>query len=118
MKHIRTYENYRVKKNREEIIKESVLQVNDIYKVKTMIDIPQSLMTQISECSPFGFLLFYVKNDGSIDVKADFNSELSESGIRAWATSFLLSLNESEDIKKVQSMLDFGNPPSDELGEE
>jgi len=44
MKHIRTYENYRVKKNREEIIKESVLQVNDIYKVKTMIDIPQSLI--------------------------------------------------------------------------
>jgi len=44
MKHIRTYENYRIKKNREEIIKESVLQVNDIYKVKTMIDIPQSLI--------------------------------------------------------------------------
>ena len=44
MKHIRTYENYRVRKNREEIIKESVLQVNDIYKVKTMIDIPQSLI--------------------------------------------------------------------------
>jgi hypothetical protein len=44
MKHIRTFEGYRVRKNREEIIKESVLQVNDIYKVKTMIDIPQSLI--------------------------------------------------------------------------
>jgi hypothetical protein len=44
MKHIRTFESYRIKKNREEIIKESVLQVNDIYKVKTMIDIPQSLI--------------------------------------------------------------------------
>ncbi len=44
MKHIRTFENYRVRKNREEIIKEAVLQVNDIYKVKTMIDIPQSLI--------------------------------------------------------------------------
>jgi hypothetical protein len=44
MKHIRTFESYRVKKNREEIIKEAVLQVNDIYKVKTMIDIPQSLI--------------------------------------------------------------------------
>jgi hypothetical protein len=44
MKHIRTFENYRVIKNRQEIIKESVLQVNDIYKVKTMIDIPQSLV--------------------------------------------------------------------------
>ena len=44
MKHIRTFESYRIKKNREEIIKESVLQVNDIYKVKTMVDIPQSLI--------------------------------------------------------------------------
>ena len=41
MKHIRTFESYRIRKNREEIIRESVLQVNDIYKVKTMIDIPQ-----------------------------------------------------------------------------
>ena len=44
MKHIRTFESYRIRKNREEIIRESVLQVNDIYKVKTMIDIPQSLI--------------------------------------------------------------------------
>jgi len=44
MKHIRTFESYRIRKNREEIIKESVLQVNDIYKVKTMIDITQSLI--------------------------------------------------------------------------
>lgn len=44
MKHIRTFESYRIKKNREELIKEAVLQVNDIYKVKTMVDIPQSLI--------------------------------------------------------------------------
>ena len=44
MKHIRQFESFRVQKNREEIIKESVLQVNDLYKVKTMIDIPQSLI--------------------------------------------------------------------------
>ena len=44
MKHVRKYEKFRVIKNREDIIKESVLQVNDIYKVKAMIDIPQSLI--------------------------------------------------------------------------
>ena len=44
MKHVRTFEKYRIVKNREELIKEAVLQVNDIYKVKTMIDIPQSLL--------------------------------------------------------------------------
>ncbi len=44
MKHIRQFESFRIRKNREEIISEAVLQVNDIYKVKTMIDIPQSLI--------------------------------------------------------------------------
>jgi hypothetical protein len=44
MKHIKTFEKYQNKKRRDEIIKESVLQVNDIYKVRTMIDIPQSLI--------------------------------------------------------------------------
>lgn len=44
MKHIKKFENYRNKKRRDEIINESVLQVNDIYKVRTLIDIPQSLI--------------------------------------------------------------------------
>jgi hypothetical protein len=44
MKHIRKFESYRKTKKREEIIRESVLQVNDIYKVRTLIDIPQSLI--------------------------------------------------------------------------
>ena len=44
MKHIRKFESYQVKKRRDDIIKESVLQVNDIYKVRTLIDIPQSLI--------------------------------------------------------------------------
>ena len=44
MKHIRKFGNYQTKKRKEEIIKESVLQVNDIYKVRTMIDIPQSMI--------------------------------------------------------------------------
>ena len=44
MKHIKQFESYRVERRRQEIIKEAVLQVNDIYKVKSMIDIPQSLI--------------------------------------------------------------------------
>jgi hypothetical protein len=44
MKHIRTFENYKISKKREEIIKEAVLQVNDIYKVRVMVDISQSLI--------------------------------------------------------------------------
>ena len=44
MKHVKAFEKFRIQKNREEIIKESVFQVNDLYKVKTMIDLPHSLI--------------------------------------------------------------------------
>jgi hypothetical protein len=44
MKHLRQFEKYTNTRKKEQIIKESVLQVNDIYKVRTFIDIPQSLV--------------------------------------------------------------------------
>jgi hypothetical protein len=53
MKHIRTYDSYRNIKSKfssvdpsafDEAIKESVLQVGDVYKVRSMVDIPQSLI--------------------------------------------------------------------------
>jgi hypothetical protein len=44
MKHLRKFEKYTNLRKKEEIIKESVLQVNDIYKVRTFIDLPQSLI--------------------------------------------------------------------------
>jgi hypothetical protein len=53
MKHIRTFESYKSVKNKLGIvndsvlvdaIKESVLQVGDLYKVRSMVDIPQSLI--------------------------------------------------------------------------
>ena len=44
MNHIRKFQSFRKGKKREEIIQEAVFQVNDIYKVKTTIDIPQSLI--------------------------------------------------------------------------
>ena len=44
MKYIKTFEKYQINKKRNDIIKESVLQVNDIYKVRTMVDLPQSLI--------------------------------------------------------------------------
>jgi len=44
MNHIRKFQSFRKGKKREEIISEAVFQVNDIYKVKTTIDIPQSLI--------------------------------------------------------------------------
>ena len=53
MKHIRTFESYKTvkvklsaidEKSFVEAVKESVLNVGDIYKVRSMVDIPQSLI--------------------------------------------------------------------------
>jgi hypothetical protein len=44
MKHLRKFEKYTTERKQLEIIKESVLQVNDIYKVRTFVEIPQSLI--------------------------------------------------------------------------
>ena len=44
MKHLRKFEKYTFNRKREEIIKEAVLQVNDLYKVRAFLDIPQSLV--------------------------------------------------------------------------
>jgi hypothetical protein len=44
MKHIKQFESYRVNRRRDELIKEAVLQVNDIYKVRVLADVPQSLL--------------------------------------------------------------------------
>ena len=44
MKHLRKFEKYTAERKQLEIIKESVLQVNDIYKVRTFVEIPQSLI--------------------------------------------------------------------------
>ena len=69
MKHIKKFEFYRIERKREEIIKESVLQVNDIYKVKSMIDIPQSLINAYVKKESFdkyeegAFVKVVYKND-------------------------------------------------------
>lgn len=44
MKHLRKFESYTIRKKREEIIRESVLLVNDIYKVTTIVDVSQTLL--------------------------------------------------------------------------
>lgn len=51
MKHVRTFEKYRLAKHKNDStvqstkpVKEAVLQVDDVYKVSTIIDIPQSLI--------------------------------------------------------------------------
>ncbi len=46
-KHVRKFESFQIKKRLGDAIQESVMQVNDIYKVKAVVDIPKSLINQV-----------------------------------------------------------------------
>lgn len=46
-KHVRKFESFQITKRLGDAIQESVMQVNDIYKVKAVVDIPKSLINQV-----------------------------------------------------------------------
>jgi cobalamin biosynthesis protein CobT len=70
MKFIRKFESHRAKSKREQIINEAVLHVNDTYKVKTMVDIPQSLINKY---------VSKVKEETGTDLKTFFgNLDIAE----------------------------------------
>lgn len=74
---------------------------------------PESLVKQISECSPTGFLLFYIDQNGSPNFKADFIDDISELGLRSYVTNFINSINQAEDIQSTQNLLSEDCPPPD-----
>ncbi len=45
--HVKKFESFQIKKRLGNAIQESVMQVNDIYKVKAVVDIPKSLINQV-----------------------------------------------------------------------
>ena len=83
MKHIKKFESYRVERKREEIIRESVLQVNDIYKVKSMIDIPQSLINayvkKVKDNTGKNLRQFF----GDMDIAEEIVKHVAQAGIDA-----------------------------------
>jgi len=83
MKHIKKFESYRVERKREEIIKESVFQVNDIYKVKSMIDIPQSLINayvkKVKDNTGKNLRQFF----GDMDIAEEIVKHVAQAGIDA-----------------------------------
>lgn len=46
MKHVKAFEKFRIQKNREDIIKEAVYQVNDIYNVQVTVPIAQGIINK------------------------------------------------------------------------
>jgi hypothetical protein len=84
MKHIRKFESHRnLKKveSKELPIKESVLQINDIYKVKAMVDVPKSLLNAYSK---------KVKEAGKKELDGFFSMDaIAEELVKYVLTNFL-----------------------------
>lgn len=73
---------------------------------------PQSLINQISEVTNGNFIIFF-PNNGKPDYRVDFQDEINELAMRSYITTFMAAINQSEDISKVQSMLNDEMPPED-----
>jgi hypothetical protein len=83
MNHIRKFQSFRKGKRREEIIKEAVFQVNDIYKVKTTIDIPQSMINayvkKVKDNTGKNLRQFF----GDMDIAEEIVKFVAQSGLDA-----------------------------------
>jgi len=83
MNHIRKFQSFRKGKKREEIIQEAVFQVNDIYKVKTTIDIPQSLINayvkKVKDNTGKNLRQFF----GDMDIAEEIVKFVAQSGLDA-----------------------------------
>ncbi len=71
-------------------------------------EFPTALLSSISECSPEGFLLFYIDNSGTPQVRAAFNHDITEIGLRSYATKFLNSINQVEQGEITNSLFEDG----------
>ena len=67
MKYVKQFESYKAEKGLNDIIKEAVMQVDDISKVRAIVDIPQSLINNVvkksKEASGKNIRQFYSDND-------------------------------------------------------
>ena len=66
---------------------------------------PKAILNMLSECSPEGFLLFYIDNNGDPQVKAEFPHRITELGLRAHATKILDNISVVEDDEMRQNIL-------------
>ena len=103
MNHIRKFESFRRDKKREEIIKEAVLQVNDIYKVKSTIDIPQSLINayvkKVKDNTGKNLRQFF----GDMDIAEEIVKHVAQNGLDADKLSATALVGGSQEQSQVQS---------------
>lgn len=103
MNHIRKFQSFRKGKRREEIIKEAVFQVNDIYKVKTTIDIPQSLINayvkKVKDNTGKNLRQFF----GDMDIAEEIVKFVAQNGLDADKLSANALVGGGQEQSQVQS---------------
>ncbi len=77
-------------------------------------EIPEPLMNSLSECAPEGWLLFYIDSHGQPQTRAFFLHQITEMGLRSYATKFLKSINNLEENGMSETM----RQENEEFGEE
>jgi cobalamin biosynthesis protein CobT len=93
-KHIREFKSYTAKRKLTDSIKESVMIVNDIYKVRATVDIPQSLLNAYVK---------KVKDNTDKNVRQFFSdTELAEEIVK-------VILQQNMDIEKLSPNMIFGD---------
>jgi hypothetical protein len=65
---------------------------------------PKGVLNQVSECSPRGYILFYIDYKGSPQISADFNSHTEEIALRAHAGKILDSINQVEGCDMAENI--------------
>jgi len=73
--------------------------------LKRNFQIPRATLNMLSEMSPAGFLLFTVDSMGNPRIHANFNSEISEIGLRSYALKILESINQVEGIGLSENII-------------
>jgi hypothetical protein len=72
-------------------------------------DFPERLLDQISECSPNGFLLFTISEDGKVELFTKPTSSVVDAGLRANASKILTAFDMIEGSEITSSL--FPQPP-------
>lgn len=71
-------------------------------------EFPEKLLNSIAECVNGGYLMFFVDQNGNLDCRANFQTQMHEEAVRSFATRYLNTLGASMEISETQDFLEMG----------
>ena len=81
--------------------------LNNLYN--QAFEFPQRVLDQVSECSPEGFLLFTVNENGEVELYTKTSADIIEAGLRSKALQVLKTMCTVEDTELTSQMLEQRN---------